>query len=117
MMFSGYKKPETDIGELRTPVEFMAEDHHGPEPVPTGDGQVVFSCFAETYNPSIKDREVLKQVDVSRGLTIKIRDPLQTYQPSHFHTVKVNDFRYEGVNWNIEDIRHDGDFITLVLGG
>lgn len=115
-----FEVPKTNLGDLRTPVEFIEYQSTSPEPNGISDPVVLYSCFAEVYNPSMKDIEIMKTNNVDKGITIKIRDPLSDYQPTNNHYVKINDYRYAGVVWNIEDIRHDfhiNDYIVLVLGG
>ena len=118
MMNRPYKKPVTDIGELRTPVEFYESKTSGPEPNQTGLTKL-FYCYAEVYNPSMKDLEIMHSTSVKQGITIKIRDPLTDYQPQSHHVVIIDDFRYKNMQWNITDIRTDvqnSEFITVLLG-
>ncbi|EGQ3937902.1 TPA: hypothetical protein ACJI4S_002224 [Staphylococcus pseudintermedius] len=113
-----FKRKKLQSGNFRTPVKFFVYVNEGPYPDESEEKEV-FSCFAETYAPSIKDLEVLDVAGNETGLTIVIRDPLQSYTPRANHVVKVNDYRLEQDTYNIKTIRLDAPesgFITLVLG-
>ena len=119
MRHPNYKGRKTDIGELRTPVRFYEYTSEGPYPSETNEGVEVFSCMAEVHDVSMKDIELMKTSNVDKGITIRIRDPLDTYQPKTNHYVVIDDFRYEGIEWNIEDVRpsfDDNKIIVIVLG-
>lgn len=114
-----YKPPKTGAGELKTPVSFYKYKSSGPEPNGPNLSELLYDCTAEVYNPSMKDLEVLKVNGVKHGMTIKIRDPLQSFIPKTNHVVKINDFRYDDTIWNIVEVRpdiQDGRFITILLG-
>lgn len=114
-----YQKPKVGNGELRTPVEFYEyEPNDGPEP---GEDKkkVLHTTFAEVYNPSMKDLEILNSTNTKEGLTINIRDPKEAYLPSNKHKVEIKDRRYQGKVWEIKEVRHDlslNAFVTIVLG-
>lgn len=119
MRHPNYKKRKTDIGELRTPVRFFEYVNRGPEPSDINEGEEVFFCLAEVHDVSMKDIELMKITNVDKGITIRIRDPLQTYQPKTNHYVVIDDFRYEGIEWNVENVRpsfNDERIIVIVLG-
>lgn len=114
-----YQPPKTGAGQLRTPVNFYEyQPHHGPEP---GDEEkaVLYECFAEIYNPSMKDREILNSIETKQAVTIKIRDPHKDYISSNKHFAEILDDRYKNIRWNIIDVRYDftdNRFITILLG-
>lgn len=113
-----YKPPETGSGELKTYVEFFGKGSSGPEPG-GGDLDSLYDCTAEVYNPSMKDIEVMKVNGTKKGITLKIRDPLTDYIPSNKHHVKIYDFRYKDITWDITDVRPDiqnSQFIVILLG-
>lgn len=113
-----YKPQETTSAKLKTPVEFFEKSSSGPEPG-KGDLNHLYTCTAEVYNPSMKDLEVMKVNGTEKGVTIKIRDPLTDYIPSNKHHVKINDFRYKDITWNVTDVRPDiqnSQFIVILLG-
>lgn len=114
-----YKPKEITTGDLRTPVVFFEfKPGKGPEP---GDvkRKELFKCFALAYNPSMKDIEIIKATETKEGLTIKIRDPKQDYQPTNKHFVEVQDYRYENKIFNVVDVSYDlenNEFIKIILG-
>lgn len=114
-----YKPPKIGTGELRTPVSFFV---YQPAPGFTPDEEVkrkVFDCYAEIYNPSAKDHEILSSVDTEYAVTINIRDSKGQYTPSNKHFVEINDYRYKGITFSIIDVRYDfanNAFINILLG-
>lgn len=114
-----YKPPKTGAGELKTPVSFYDKKSSGPDPNAPEELIEVYKCTAEIYNPSMKDWEIMKVNGVKQGVTIIIRDPLQSYIPRNHHLVQLVDFRYEDVTWEIVEVRpdiQDNQFITILLG-
>lgn len=111
---------ETTNGDLRTPVVFYSakveEGLHGRDVA----YEQLFRTFAEAYGPSLKDVELATGKGVKASLTIKIRDPLDTYLPDNTHFVEVLDRRLQGQKLGIVDIRpafDDRKFLVIVLGG
>jgi len=107
-------------GNLRTPVKFYKADVddslHGREK----PAKLLFSSLGEVYNPSMKDLEIMRSHGIKQGLTIRIRDPFESYQPDNKHFLKVDDERFKDVTWNIKDIRPDfynRDFIIILVSG
>lgn len=113
-----YQPPKVKTGDLRTPVKFYKyQASSGPEP---GEEQeeLVHSCFAEIYSPSMKDRDVLNTVSTERAVTINIRDTKGEYLPSNKDYVLIDDYRYKDLMWNIVEVRDDfanNAFITILL--
>ena len=56
-----WKKPLNN-GRLRTPVHFLSNSYDGPEPS-EDELSEVFSTFCEIYNSSMKDIEILNNVN------------------------------------------------------
>ncbi|WP_115357856.1 phage head-tail adapter protein [Enterococcus mundtii] len=112
---SKYKRPDIVAGDLNTPVTFFEfKPSDGPEP---GDEKrkELYYCTALVYNPSMKDRNILGSKE---GVTIKIRDPQQSYIASNKHKVEIEDYRYKGKTWEIVDVSldlEDNSFVKLVL--
>lgn len=112
-----YKNRKVQSGSYRTPVIFYEYENQGPYPDDIEKNEL-FKCFAETYSPSMKDREILGVNDSAQGLTIVIRDPLQSYTPHTKHMVQVEDYRLEQSLFNIKDVRLDTPergCITIVM--
>lgn len=113
-----YKPPETTSGDLKTPVTFFKQSGSGPERG-RGTPNEIYHCTAEVYSPSMKDIEVMKVRQFTKGVTIKIRDPLEDYVPQSEHLVEVHHPRYKNRTWEVKDVRpdiQDGRFITILLG-
>lgn len=114
-----YKPPKVKTGDLRTPVKFF---EYTPSEGPNPDEEVkllLHECFAEVYNPSMKDLEKLKTVSTKHAVTINIRDSKGEYVPDNKHFVELLDYRYKGTVWDILDVRYDvqeNSFITILLG-
>ena len=115
-----YKKPESQNGDLRTPLTFYTSK------VEEGvDGRDVsykkaFSTMGQVYSPSFKDIEIATGKALKAKMTLKIRDPLDDYQPDNRHFVEVEDLRLKGKKWQIIDVRPDydnRDFLIVIIGG
>ncbi|EHV5284079.1 hypothetical protein [Staphylococcus pseudintermedius] len=112
-----YKRKKLQSGDFRTPATFHTYINRGPYPQEV-ELEQVYQCFVETYSPSIKDMEILDVAGHLTGLTMVMRDPLQSYQPRNEHVVKIEDYRLEVNTFNIKAVRLDTPergFITLVL--
>lgn len=114
-----YEPPKVQSGYLKTPVVFFEySPNDGPE---QGESvkEELHSCFAEVYNPSMKDTEKLKTVNTKQAITINIRDTKGEYVPTNKDFVEIKDYRYKDITWNIVEVRPDFEknaFITLLLG-
>ena len=115
-----YKKPESQNGDLRTPFTFYTSK------VEEGvDGRDVsykkaFYTMGQVYSPSFKDIEIATGKAMKAKMTLKIRDPLDDYQPDNRHFVEVEDLRLKGKKWQIIDVRPDydnRDFLKVIIGG
>lgn len=114
-----YKPPKVQSGDLRTPVTFFEyAPSNGPDP---GEEEkvILHECYAEVYNPSMKDLEVLSGTGTKQAVTINIRDTKGEYLIDNKHYVEIQDYRFENKRFNIYDVRHDiqaNGFITVLLG-
>lgn len=115
-----YKAPRVSNGELRTPITFYSAR------VKEGlDGRDVsyerlYHTMGQVYAPSIKDMDIASGRSRQAKMTVKIRDPLASYQPDTRHFVAVEDGREKGKKWQVIDIRPDydnRDFLVVVIGG
>ncbi|EUJ59552.1 hypothetical protein [Listeria fleischmannii] len=70
-----------------------------------------FFGFAEVYNPSSKDIEILnnKGIDVTKSLTVRIRDTGGEYLPSNKHYFEVDDVYFSGEVYQIQSISLDSE--------
>ncbi|WP_195936125.1 phage head-tail adapter protein [Lactococcus lactis] len=110
----------TNNGTMRTSVTFKRV---GPDTSFDGRGGELiekFKTLADVYSPSNKDLTILGSQNVKNGATIKIRDPLTSYQPKNDDKVIIDDPRYSNQVWGIVDIQpdfHDRTFLKIILGG
>lgn len=113
------RKPDTDSGRLRTPVTFLeCGPRDGPEPGEIRK-KILYSCFAEVYNPSMKDLSIMDTTGTREGATIKIRDAGTEYIPSNKHSVVLDDYRYRNKVFSVVDVRPDltdNRFVVILLG-
>lgn len=118
-MHPDYKKPKTDIGELRIPVSFYgAYPNEGPEPG-EGSRKLLHKCMCEAYNPSMKDLSILDTKGTKEAVTVRIRDTAGEYVPTNKHFAGLDDYRYKDKMFSVMDVRPDlteNRFITILLG-
>lgn len=116
-----FKRETTHNGTLRTEVIFkrmvVADDFYTAN-VEEGES---YTAWAEVYDVTYQDIERLKGRFSKNALalesikskaikayaTLKIRDPLQDYQPHNQDTVVINDQRYQDKRWEVIDVRPD----------
>lgn len=115
-----YKTPEAGNGDLRTPVTFytskVAEGVDGRD----RSFEKVFYTMGQVYSPSMKDMDIATGRSMKAKMTVKIRDPLESYQPDNRHFVAVEDRRLLGKKWQVIDVRPDydnRDFLIIIIGG
>lgn len=115
-----YQPPKTSNADLRTPVAFFSSK------VADGvDGRDVsyeqlYYTLGQVYAPSMKDMEIAIGMTMVAKMTVKIRDPLGSYEPDNRHFVEVLDQRQRGKKWQVVDIRPDydnRDLLVVVIGG
>lgn len=115
-----YRKPELTNGDLVTPVRFYkSRIKDGLDGRDTINKEVYFA-FAKVSPPSLKDIELATSVKMTARTTIRIRDPLDAYQPSTKDLVVIEDKREKGRFWKIVGIRPDYDdrnVLVVVIGG
>lgn len=114
-----YKQPETDSGSLRTPATFYEfTPDNGPEPG-QNKKNTLHECFAEIYNPSMKDMEIMKATGTKEAITLRIRDAGKEYVPTNKHFFEVSDYRYTGKVFNIISVAPDiqNNKFIKVIGG
>lgn len=114
-----YKAPATNTGDLRTPIVFYKyAPVDSPEP---GESKkdILHKCYAEAYNPSMKDLEILKTKETKEAVTIRIRDTFGEYIPTNKHFAEIEDYRYKDKVFNVVEVApdlKDNRFIKIILG-
>ena len=110
----------TNNGTMRTLVTFKRVELDTSFDGRGGELVEQFKAYADVYSPSNKDLNILGNQNVKNGATIKIRDPLTSYQPKNDDKVIIDDPRYSGQIWGIIDVQpdfHDRTFLKIILGG
>ena len=84
--------------------EFVGND--GPTP---GEKvkRILYECWADIEEVWMKDLELAKANGTLNDLTIKIRDPRETYQPTSKHYVSINAPIYKDTHFNIKQVTPD----------
>ncbi|MBF2179182.1 hypothetical protein H3984_11560 [Staphylococcus warneri] len=106
-----------EFNEFKDRANFFHYVNEGPYP-DDQEERNLYGCFCKLYNPSMKDREVLKATDKMIGVTLIMRDPQEDYVPETNHIVKIDKRLYANKLFNIEEIRQDTpdrSYITVVL--
>ncbi|RGC38211.1 phage head-tail adapter protein [Streptococcus gallolyticus] len=111
------KSETTHNGTLNTPVAFYSTKVASGLHKRGTTNQVEYKAWAEIYNSSLKDIEILKSRGVKKSVTIKIRNPYGAYETDNKHVVEIHAPSYQGVIWKIEDIRPKNGYITFLLNG
>lgn len=110
---------KVNFGDLRIPITFFEEnDIDTPEPNAQGQKEA-FSALCFPYAPSIKDHEVLNANSIKQGVTIVMPDTRGQFIPTTAMTAVISDYRYQGIEWNVVEVRPDFEndrFVTVVLG-
>lgn len=115
-----YKKPEAQNGDLRTPLTFYTSQVEEGVDGRDMSYKKAFYTMGQVYSPSFKDIEIATGKALKAKMTLKIRDPLDDYQPDNRHFVEVEDLRLKGKKWQIIDVRpdyHNRDFLIVIIGG
>lgn len=115
-----YKKPESQNGDLRTPITFYTSKVKEGVDGRDMSYKKAFYTMGQVYSPSFKDIEIATGKSMKAKMTLKIRDPLTDYQPENRHFVEVGDIRLVGKKWQVIDVRLDydnRDFLIVIIGG
>lgn len=113
-----FKNNSTHNGTLRTLVTFkhpsLSDDVF--ESIQLQDEG--YTCWAEISDAEQRDYNLLRETNSQETLTLKIRDPLSTFQPKNSDVVIVNDQRHNNELWNVINIKPDfynRKFLTVTL--
>lgn len=79
----------SNTGDLNTRIEFYEfAPSDGPEPGEV-EKRLLWECWAEVYEPSMKDIESLSTTKVLYSVTAKFRETHGEYKPSNKHYLSV----------------------------
>lgn len=121
MRGKSFKKERTHHGTMRTKVVFSRMTVGGGFYDEDVEAEEQFTAWAEVFNTRHEDMEDLKgrftknalalesikSTAINSLLSLKIRDPLQSFQVKNSDNVKIKDVRYQGTKWEVIDIRPD----------
>lgn len=116
-----FKRETTHNGTLRTLVTFKrmkVSDDFYEFNAETGES---FSAWGEAHDVTFQDLESLKgrfsknalalESTKSKAIkayaTVKIRDPLEDFQPKNSDKVVIHDERFRGKEWDVIDVQPD----------
>lgn len=103
------KRRKVESSDLNVPVtfyKFKPDDDFLPN---SEQEEVLHECLANIYGSSVKDLSILDQLGhgTKRSVSLNIRDSLGEYIPDNKHHIKIHDYRYEKIDWNIAHIDFD----------
>lgn len=104
-----YTSPTVGNFNLNTPVTFFEyAPKTGPDPG-EDEKRVLFECFANAYAPSSKDVQILdsKGTDVTKSVTIRIRDTAGEYVPTNKQYFELNDPYFSTERYQIQTVSTD----------
>ena len=102
----------SNVADLNTRVRFFQySPNEGPEPGET-ETAVLWECWAEVYEPSVKDIESLSTTNLLYSVTVLIRDTRGEFKPNNKHYLAILDESYTDndgnhVRFNIKKIHPD----------
>ena len=102
----------SNVADLNTRIQFFEyAPNEGPEPGEVEKNKL-WECWAEVYEPSMKDIESLSTTNVLYSVTVRFRDTRGEFKPSNKHYLAVLDPAYidekgEFIRFNIRKIQPD----------
>ena len=114
-----HRGKKVNSGDLRTPISFyQMVPVEGPEPGEEIE-EIAYECFAEIQKVFMRDLEQAKANGTLEDITVKIRDPYETFTPDNKHYIGINDRHYFGKAYNVKSVQPDTTdvgFIIVVAG-
>ena len=114
------KRKKVGAKDLNVPVtfyKFKADEGFLPN---SEEEEVLHECLANVYSSSVKDLSRLEDLGygTKRSISMNIRDSLGEYIPDNKHHVKIHDYRYEKVDWEVIAVDfdlEDNNMIKIIL--
>lgn len=112
----------SNVADLNTRIQFFEyTPNEGPEPGEV-EKAVLWECWAEVYEPSVKDIESLSETNVFYSVTVRFRDARREFKPNNEHYLSILDESYKDndgnyIRFNIKKIHPDAkskQFIKVV---
>lgn len=110
-----HRGSKVNSGDLRTPITIY---EMGPDDGPEAGEDVVrilYECFGEIQNVWRRDMEQAKTNNTLSDITIKIRDPRETFTPDNKQSVGINERNYFGKRYNIKSVQPDTQNVGFIL--
>ncbi|MGH2319393.1 phage head-tail adapter protein [Planococcus sp. SE5232] len=110
-----HRGSKVNSGDLRTPVSFYeVAPNDGPE---AGESvtRVLYECFAEIVKVWRSDMEQAKANNTLEDITVKIRDPYESFTPDNKHYIGINDRNYFGKEYHIKSVQPDTQNVGFIL--
>lgn len=108
-----------NTGDLRTPISFYEfAPKEGPEPG-EDETRILYECFAEVQKVFLRDLEQAKSNGTLEDITVRIRDPYETFMPENKQYLGVNDRNYFNKRYDIKSVQPDTKnvgFIIVIAG-
>lgn len=114
-----FRGKKISSGDLRTPISFYkVAPNDGPEP---GEDvkYILFECLAEIQKVWMRDLEQAKSNKTLNDITVRIRDPYDSFTPDNKQYIGINDRNYFGKTYNIKSVQPDTNnvgFIIVIAG-
>lgn len=112
-----FKRFKTTAGTLRVPAVFYLLKQNGPYPE-QATKEKVYQCFCETYEPSVKDINILGTQGTQTGVTMIMRNPMPEFTPTVDMIVELQTQLYRNQSFKIISISVTKEnFVKLILQG
>ena len=90
----------SNVADLNTRIQFFEyAPNEGPEPGEVEKG-ILWECWAEVYEPSLKDIESLSTTNVLYSVTVRFRDTRGEFKPSNDNYLAILDESYKDIDGN-----------------
>ena len=110
-----HRGSKVNSGDLRTPISFYeATPSEGPEAGESAT-QIIYECFAEVQKVWRRDMDQAKTNNTLDDITIKIRDPYETFTPNNKQYIGINDRNYFNKQYNVKSVQPDTQNAGFIL--
>lgn len=114
-----YRGSRINSGDLRTPISFYEyAPSEGPE-AGEEETRIAYECFAEVQKVWMRDLEQAKANGTLEDVTIRMRDPYETFTPQNNQYIGINDRNFFDKRYNIKSVQPDvknNGFIVVIAG-
>lgn len=114
-----HRGSKVNSGDLRTPISFYQyAPSSGPEPG-EAETRILYECFGEVQKVWMRDLEQAKANGTLEDITVRIRDPYESFTPENKQYLGINDRNYFNKRYNIKSVQPDTKdvgFIVVIAG-